>query len=370
MNYVRAFLILTCIALLNGCATPEIKETSRTRILHPDQEDDTGGTFLESSDIRTIATQMTSAILSTKEISSRTETARIALAPVRNNTRFLVDSQIFLTRLRIELNRVSQNRVRFFLQDQGQSVRRQIQLDEDETGWEATADTVALHVLKTVSRGGSEQPLKVGVGSVKNTNVTDLNAQSFLALVRARVAERAQGRIVFVAEPLSQRVQEAMNNHEAATGMGVDCLLCGEFIAEGIQVAEGKQQFELNVKEKTEVFGQTYSKENTQDQTLTFERKQNPNVTKRFNCQLIDVGNGTVLCEKMVSLEKKVSSGLGAADYILTGAINALSKSSQGGEKSDYVIVSFQLVDPQSNEMLWEDAYESKRASRVGTVYR
>jgi hypothetical protein len=370
MNGGKVFLILACIALLTGCAKPEFKESTKVRILHPDQEDNTGGTFLESSDIRTIAQQMTAAILSTKEISGRKETARIALAPVRNNTRFIVDSDIFLTRLRIELNRVSADRVRFFMQDNAQSVRRQIRLDEDETGWESTADEVADYVLKNVARGSKEQPLRVAVGSVKNTNVTDLNAQSFLALVRSRLAQRSQGRVVFVSEPLSQQVQKALDSHEATTGIGVDCLLCGEFIAEGIQVAEGKKQVELNIKEKTEVFGQTYSKENTEDRTLTFERRQNPNVTKRFNCQLVDVGNGTVVCEKMVSLEKKMSSGLGAADYILTGAINALSKSSQGGEKSDYVIVSFQLVNPRSNEMLWEDAYESKRASRVGTVYR
>ena len=370
MRCAKAFPVLVGVVMLAGCATPEIKQTSRTAILHPDQEDDTGGTFLESSDIRTIAQQMTAALLSTPEIGSRSEAARIALAPVRNNTRFLIDNDIFLKRMRIELNRVSAGRVRFFMQDNAQNVRRQILLEEDETGWTGVADEIANHVVQSLRQAGRTQPIKVAVGPVKNTNVTGMNARSFLAIVRSRLSERSEGRIVFVSDQVSERVQKAMENQEATSGIGADCLLCGEFIAEGIQVAEGQRQMELNIKEKTEVFGQTYSKENTQEETYKFERRQNPNVTKRFNCQLVDVANGTVLCEKMVSLETRMSSGIGTADFILTGEISALSKASQGARRSDYVIVSFQLVNPQSNEVLWEDAYESKRASTVGTVYR
>jgi hypothetical protein len=114
---------------LAGCATPDVHEPSATAILHPDEEDALGGTFLESSDIRTIAQQMSSAILSTPEVASQTDVTRIALAPVRNNTRFLIDKDIFLKRLRIELGRVSQNRVRFFMQDNAQRVRRQVLLE-------------------------------------------------------------------------------------------------------------------------------------------------------------------------------------------------------------------------------------------------
>ena len=112
------------------------------------------------------------------------------------------------------------------------------------------------------------------------------------------------------------------------------------------------------------------SKEDTEEEALTFERKLKPNVTKHFNCQLVDAVNETVVSEKMVSLEKKMQSGLGSADYILTGEISALSKATQGATRTDYIIVSFQMVNPSTNEVLWEDAYESKRASQVGTVYR
>lgn len=370
MMRICAVLIPTCVLLLVGCATPPEDESSKTTILDPDQEDRIGGSFLESSDIRTIAQQMTAAILSTPEVSSNADVSRIALSPVRNNTRFLIDSDIFLRRLRIELNRVSQGRVRFFMQDNAQEVRREVLLERDEVEWEAIADELAEHLLQNAPQSTDGKPLRVAVGSVRKTNVMGMNAESFLVMVRSQLSERSQGRMVFVSDQVSRRVLDAMEGGESGSGLGADYLLCGEFLAEGMQVAEGRQDVELKVKEKREVFTESYTKEDTEEETYLFETKQNPNVTKRFNCQLVGISDGTVVSEKMVSLENKVRSGIGAADYILTGEISALSKASQGAYRSDYVIVSFQLVAPQSNEVLWEDAYESKRATQVGTVYR
>lgn len=356
MRQTRVFYLLLCITLVSGCATPPKPEASKTQILDPDQEDNVGGTFLESSDIRTIAQRMTSAILSTPEISSNTEVTRIALASVRNNTRFLVDSEIFLKRLRIELNRVSQGRVRFFMQDNAQEVRRQVLLEQDEAAWETAADEIADYLLQNLPQPPQQQPIRMATSSVQNVNITGMNAKSFLSILRARLQEKSKGRVVFLSEQVDNKA--------------ADYLLGGEFVAEAIQVAEGKQDVELTIKEKREVFGQTYSKESTNQETLKFETRENPNVTKRFHCQLVTASSGTILCEKTVLLERKMSTGVGAAAFILTGEISALSKATQGATRSDYVIVSFQLVDPASNEVLWEDAYESKRATQIGTVYR
>lgn len=353
-----------------GCATPTAQEPSQTAILHPDEEDNLGGTFLESSDVRTIAQQMSSAILSTPQVAGSSDVTRIALAPVRNNTRFLIDQNIFLTRLRIELNRVSEGRVRFFMQGNAQGVRNQILKEQDETGWEDVADELGAILVASLPPRTSAEPARLAIGEIGNTNITGMNAESFLAMVRSSIARQAEGRAVFLTSQASQRVKEAMANGDPLPDLGVDYVLCGEFLAEGIQVAEGEREVELTIKQKREFLGATYSKENTEEDTLTFQQRQNPNVTKRFNCQLVDATNETIVCEKMVSLEKKVRSGIAQADYILTGEISALSKASQGAARSDYVIVSYQMVNPSTNEVLWEDAYESKRASRVGTVYR
>lgn len=370
MMRIYAFSILMCVLLIAGCATPTVHESSRTRILHPDQEDDTGGTFLESSDIRTIAQQMTGAILSTPEVSSNPEMTRVALSPIRNNTRFLIDSDIFLRRLRIELNRVSQGRVRFFMQDNAQGVRHQILSEQDEAEWESMADDIAKHLLENTPKSLDGRPLRMAVGVVHNTNITGMNARSFLTMVRSRLVDMSKGRIIFVSNQVSQRVQRAMDEDGSALGMGVDYLVCGEFLAETMHVVRGKEEVEVLVREKREVFAESYAREDTKEEIYRFERRQNPNVAKHFNCQLIDVSNGTVICERMISLERKIGLGIGSADYILTGEMSALSKSSHGAYRSDYVILSFQLIAPQTNEILWEDAYESKRASQVGTVYR
>jgi len=362
-------LALLTGALAAGCATPDVHEPSRTAILHPDEEDNLGGTFLESSDIRTIAQQMTAAILSTPEVAGSTDVTRIALAPVKNNTRFLIDQNIFLTRLRIELNRVSQGRVRFFMQGNAQGVRSEILQERDETGWEPIADEIGAYLAANLPARTEPGPARLAIGEIGNTNIEGMNAQSFLAMVRASVAKHAKGRAAFVTSQASERVRLAMADGSPIAGM-VDYVLTGEFLAEGIQVAEGEQEVEVTVKQKREVFAPTYSKEDTEEEKLTFKRRQNPNVTKRFNCHLVDAASETVICEKMVSLEKKIRSGVGKADYILTGDISALSKASQGAARSDYIIVSYQMVDPGTNEVLWEDAYESKRASAVGTVYR
>lgn len=313
---------------------------------------------------------MTGAILSMPEVADSATVTRIAMEPVRNNTRFLVDKDIFLTRLRIELNRVSHGRIRFFMQRETQGVRNQILQEQDETGWQAIADEISAYLLANLPAGSSSEPVRLAIGKIGNTNITGMNAQSFLAMVRSSLAEQADGRAVFVTSQASQRVRQAMADGESISGLGVDYVLCGEFLAEGIQVAQGEQEVELTIKQKREYLGPVYSKENTEEETLTFQERQNPNVTKRFNCQLVHAANETVVCEKMVSLEKKIQSGLGRADYILTGEMSALSKATRGATRSDYIIVSFQMVDPGTNEVLWEDAYESKRASRVGTVYR
>ena len=370
MGQIMKFVVLVGTLIVTGCATPDVYKPSRTVILHPDSEDNLGGTFLESSDIRTIAQQMTGAILSMPEVAGTVGMTRVALESVRNNTRFLIDKDIFLTRLRIELNRISNGRIRFFMQGRDQGVRRQILQEQDEKGWEAITDKISAYLLANLPTRTSSEPARLAIGKIGNTNITGMNAQSFLAMVRSSLAEQADGRAVFVTPQASQRVRQAMTDGKPISDLNVDYVLCGEFIAEGIQVAEGEQEVELTIKEKREYLGPVYSKENTEEETLTFQRRQNPNVTKRFNCQLVDAANETVICEKMVSLEKKIQSGLGNADFILTGEISALSKATQGATRTDYIIVSFQMVDPSTNEMLWEDAYESKRASRVGAVYR
>ena len=77
----------------------------------------------------------------------------------------------------------------------------------------------------------------------------------------------------------------------------------------------------------------------------------------------------TLFWEKMITIEKKITSGVEKAKYMLTGEISGLAKRANG-KQSDYLMITMQLVNPLSNELLWEDGYEIKKESVAGTVYQ
>jgi PBP1b-binding outer membrane lipoprotein LpoB len=365
--------VLGLLLINGGCATPSVGSLSSTRVLQPDQEDDMGGTFLESSDIRTIASRMTPEILSVPEIVERSSITRIAIAPIRNNTRFIVDKDIFMRRLRIELNRVASGRIRFFSQGMGQGVREDILAEQDEDIWNDVINEVAESIATSPIVVNTPNPIKVAVIPVKNTNIVNLNADSFTALIRAKISEKAHGKITFLAREANGKaidqilaesdlrnfgLVESIKNNKIA---GVDYFLGGEFIAESLSVESSK-----------EVLNETTGR--SKDDPRVFEREtsttiENPNVTKYLNVMLIDAQTGVIPVEKLAKIERKMKSGLASSDYILTGEISALTKAA-GGDRSDYIIISFQLVSPQTNELIWEDAYETKKVTNRSVLYK
>ncbi len=57
------------------------------------------------------------------------------------------------------------------------------------------------------------------------------------------------------------------------------------------------------------------------------------------------------------------------ADFILTGKLQSLSTRSNTGA-SDYVLYTFQLIDPRTSAILWEDFAEIKKQGQSDAVYR
>ncbi|MBW1743724.1 MAG: hypothetical protein JRJ47_09900 [Deltaproteobacteria bacterium] len=369
-----ALVFLLLIGVLGGCATPDIKDLSGTEILQPDEEDNIGGTFLESGDIRTIATRMAAELLSTPEISSGDGVVRIAVAPIRNSTRFIVDKDIFMKRLRIELNRVGGGQVRFFSQNVGQTTRRQILRERTEELWDQTILEVANYIVASTPISQASEPPTIAVIPVRNTNIAGLNADSFTALMRAKIAELGHGQLIFLARDKNGKVIEEILDEQDIKNLGlvkarrlnelygVDYFLGGEFIAKDLRV----QKPTVSVEQK---IGTSEDDPRFLESSVQGAIKD-PNTTTYLNVMLIDASTGTVPVEKMVKVEPKMKTGLGRSDYLLTGELSALSKATGGAVRSDYIILSFQLVDPESNEVLWEDAYETKKKARVGTVYR
>jgi len=342
---VSAWCLAGAVLCSAGCLTPRSGSVSRTRVLQPDQDDGLGGSFIGSQDIRNIAVEMTAALLSTPEIGGKEGVTRIAVSPIRNSTRYMFDKDIFMKRLRIELQRHSEGKVRFFSQGVGQGTRSEIIRDQDEAMWEQLLDQTAAALVSSPTVKGAKGTSRLAVIPVRNTNLVGLNADSFTALLRAKVSEQGAGKLVFLSREKNGKVIEEILDEKDAKDQGlvaggkakqlygVDCFLGGEFV--------GK--------------------------SLTGDTR---NVTKYLLVKLIDAETGAVPFEKLVRVQRKITSGVASADYLLTGDISALSKAASGGDRSDYVIMSFQLVDPASNEVLWEDAYETKKASRVSVIYK
>ena len=367
-------LLLAALFVLSSCATPTVQTTTRTQILHPDEEDNLGGSFLESHDIRTIATQMSGSLFSTPEIADNGDVVRIAMAPIRNSTRYLIDKDIFMKRLRMEMNRVAQGRVRFFAQKMNKKIRRRIQTELDEDSWDELISDVADYFANSSLVQDAKRPIKVAVIPVKKTNLVDLNAESFTAMIRSAIAEQAAGKIHFLARERNGMVIDQILAESDARGLGlvesikdrpiagVDYFLGGEFIARSLRPQKSSV-------EKTQTIGpDPEDPRKLKAQTTT--EIVSPNASKYLNIMLIDAQTGVIPLEKMSRVERKVKSGLGRADYILTGEISALSKASGGGNRSDYVIMNFQLVEPSSNEVVWEDFYETKKVTNRSVLYK
>ncbi|MBL7071731.1 MAG: penicillin-binding protein activator LpoB [Candidatus Omnitrophica bacterium] len=108
----------------SGCATTMTVPSRTTRVM-PDEEDRLGGTGIESTDVLTASRKMAESILSVPEIAKADGVPRIAILPVKNSTRFVIDKDIFTTKIRIELNKNSNGKVRFLARDRMEDILKE-----------------------------------------------------------------------------------------------------------------------------------------------------------------------------------------------------------------------------------------------------
>jgi len=322
------------LIVLSGCDTPVSTAPSHTKVLAPDQDDQIGGSFIESSDIRTMAQQLCTELLTLPEISESGDTVRIATESIKNSTRHMIDTNLLLRRLRLELNRYSQGQVRFFAQGSGQRTRTRILKEREQADVEKVIEEAARYIASSDVLQNSEKPVRVAVRPVANTNLFNMNADSFASLLRVKIKEYAGGKVVF-AKPGSDAK--------------VDYTLTGEFFAESIK-REGIANTVEDLKWAQENPDKWHdSNSNSQDNTVygtqinldgSVRRRikvgpnityklidpalwNSPNVTKTFNVMLVDNEDMAVL-EKVINLEERIKSGQEHANYILTGDILSL----------------------------------------------
>src|SRR5437879_11564222 len=97
---------ITLSGLISGCASTGVKNPSGVPVteMRPDERGFVAGTGVESQDLVAVTDKMARNILSVRQIANAQGTPRVILDPVMNETRFPINKDIFLARIRAQLN--------------------------------------------------------------------------------------------------------------------------------------------------------------------------------------------------------------------------------------------------------------------------
>jgi PBP1b-binding outer membrane lipoprotein LpoB len=101
---------------LAGCETAQgVKNPSGVAVteMRPDERGFVAGTGVESQDLVSVTDKMARSILAIPQIARALNEPSVVLEPVTNNTRFPINKDIFLTRIRSQLNSKAMGRVSF-----------------------------------------------------------------------------------------------------------------------------------------------------------------------------------------------------------------------------------------------------------------
>jgi penicillin-binding protein activator len=110
----------TVVALLSGCASSGVKNPSGVPVTHmnADEQGFVAGTGIESQDVVMVTDKMARSILSIPQIASAATPPTIVLEPLENQTRDPINKEIFLTRIRAQLNSKARGKVTFLARSQ------------------------------------------------------------------------------------------------------------------------------------------------------------------------------------------------------------------------------------------------------------
>jgi PBP1b-binding outer membrane lipoprotein LpoB len=129
----KLFLPLTTAAFVAGCASSGVKNPSGVPVtrMNADEQGFVAGTGVESQDLVAVSDKMSRGILSIPQIANATTPPIIVLDPVDNKTRFPINKDIFLTRIRSELNKKSMGKVTFLARDRMAALEKERNLKRE-----------------------------------------------------------------------------------------------------------------------------------------------------------------------------------------------------------------------------------------------
>jgi hypothetical protein len=122
--------LIAVAAVAGGCASAGVKNPSGVPVteLKADERGFVAGTGVESQDLVAVTDKMARSILGVPEIASAATPPSVVLNPVVNETRFPINKDVFLTRVRALLNTQARNKVRFLARDQMEALERERQM--------------------------------------------------------------------------------------------------------------------------------------------------------------------------------------------------------------------------------------------------
>ena len=131
-KYQSPITALALAGLISGCASSGVKNPSGVPVtqMRADEQGFVAGTGVESQDLVAVTDKMTRSILSTPQIANAQGVPRVVLDPVNNNTRFPINKDIFLSRIRAELNTKARGKVIFLARDRMAALEHERQMKQ------------------------------------------------------------------------------------------------------------------------------------------------------------------------------------------------------------------------------------------------
>jgi len=125
--------ITAALALVAGCASSGVKNPSGVPVtrMNADEQGFVAGTGVESQDLVAVTDKMARSVLSIPQIAGAVTPPVVVLDPVDNQTRFPINKDIFLTRIRSELNSKCRGKVMFLARDRMAALEKERNLKRE-----------------------------------------------------------------------------------------------------------------------------------------------------------------------------------------------------------------------------------------------
>ena len=186
-----------------GCASNGVKNPDGRPVtqMNADEKGFVQGTGIESQDLVAVSDKMARSILAVPQIAQALTPPVIVLDPVQNKTRFPINKDIFLTRLRTRLNSQAVGKVQFLARDRMAALQR-------ERDMKITGEVTAASNPATVEFKGADFFL---TGSLESISTRTAQGQSDYVLYSFQLIDARTSVIVWedAAEIKKQGLEDA-----------------------------------------------------------------------------------------------------------------------------------------------------------------